>query len=190
MFRHRINSKLSELQIPMRSVTTTSLKLRHSVCFSDLKNVHYNGIIMSVMTSQITTNSAVFSCDQAALRTLLSVRRSVCLSVRLLHLFSQCSSHCIIMEISGVIAIAKSDVHAKSIGQRSKVDVTEVKKTTLSQFRHFRVVTPYKRYPIVFQGHPSNLKVTWDKKSSILTRIGRFRTVIPVWIDRWLWNDT
>ena len=25
-------------------------------------------------------------------------------------------------------------------------------------------------------------------KSSILTRIGRFRTVTPVWTHRWLWN--
>ena len=43
--------------------------------------------------------------------------------------------------------------------------------------------------PIVFQGHPSNFKVTGDKKSPILTRIGRFRTVTPVWIQWWLWND-
>ena len=27
------------------------------------------------------------------------------------------------------------------------------------------------------------------KESSILTRIGRFRTVTPVWIHWWLWND-
>ena len=36
----------------------------------------------------------------------------------------------------------------------------------------------WKRYPIVFQGHPSFFKVTQlKKKSSILTQIGRFRTV-------------
>ena len=40
--------------------------------------------------------------------------------------------------------------------------------------------------PIVFQGHSSNFKVTRDKKSSILTQIGRFRT--PVWIYQWLRN--
>ena len=34
-----------------------------------------------------------------------------------------------------------------------------------------------KRCPIVFQGHPSNFKVTQDKKSPILTRIEDFRTV-------------
>ena len=42
--------------------------------------------------------------------------------------------------------------------------------------------------PIVYQGHLSNFKVTWDKKSPILIH-GRFQTVTPVWIHRWLWND-
>ena len=46
----------------------------------------------------------------------------------------------------------------------------------------------YKRCPIVFESHPSNFKVTWLKKS-ILTEIRRFRTVTPVWINQWLWND-
>ena len=45
-----------------------------------------------------------------------------------------------------------------------------------------------KRFPILFQCHKSNCKVTWLKKSSILTQIGRFQTVTPVWIHRWLWN--
>ena len=43
--------------------------------------------------------------------------------------------------------------------------------------------------PIVSQGHPSNFKVTRDKRSPILSRIERFRTVTPVWIHRELWND-
>ena len=46
-----------------------------------------------------------------------------------------------------------------------------------------------KRCPIVFQGYPSNFKVTRDKTLSILTRIECFRTVTPVWIHQWLWND-
>ena len=33
------------------------------------------------------------------------------------------------------------------------------------------------------------VKVTELRKSSILTQIGRFRTVTPVWIYQWLWND-
>ena len=47
----------------------------------------------------------------------------------------------------------------------------------------------YERCPIVFQGHPSNFKVTWDKILLISTRIERFRTVTPVWIPWWIWND-
>ena len=45
------------------------------------------------------------------------------------------------------------------------------------------------RCPIVVQGHLSNFKVTRLKKSSILTQIGRCRTVTPIWIYQWLWND-
>ena len=45
-----------------------------------------------------------------------------------------------------------------------------------------------KRCPIIFQGHPSNFKVTQLYKSSNLTQIWPFWTVTPVWIHRWLWN--
>ena len=37
--------------------------------------------------------------------------------------------------------------------------------------------TAQERCPIVFQGHPSNFKITRYKTSSILTQIGRFRTI-------------
>ena len=37
--------------------------------------------------------------------------------------------------------------------------------------------TAKERWPIVFQGHPSNFKVTRYKTSQILTQIGRFRTI-------------
>ena len=40
-----------------------------------------------------------------------------------------------------------------------------------------KLETAKERCPIVFQGHPSNFKVTRDKTSPILTQIGRFRTV-------------
>ena len=73
----------------------------------------------------------IFSCDQAALQMVFSVRLSVRLSVTP---FSPCSHHCIIMKFSGVITMVKSDVHAKGQGQRSKVKVTEVN-TQLSRFR-------------------------------------------------------
>ena len=91
----------------------------------------------------------IFSCDQAALRTVISVCLPVCPSVRLsVTPFSQCSSRRIIMKFSGVIANDRSDAHAKGQGQRSKVKVTEV-----------------------------------------MTSFSRFRTVTPVWIHQWLWND-
>ena len=77
----------------------------------------------------------IFSCDQAALRTLLSVGPSVCLSVTP---FSLCSGYRIIMKFSGVIANDKSDVHAKGQGQRSKVKVTEAN----TQLNRFQTVTP------------------------------------------------
>ena len=59
-----------------------------------------------------------------------------------------CSHHRIIIKFSGVITSDTSDVHAKGQGQRSKVNVTEVK-----------------------------------------TQLNRFRTVTPVWIHIWWWND-
>ena len=40
-----------------------------------------------------------------------------------------------------------------------------------------KVETAKERCPIVFQGHPSNFKVTRYKTSPILTQIGRFRTI-------------
>ena len=40
-----------------------------------------------------------------------------------------------------------------------------------------KLKTAKKRCPIVFQGHPSNFKVTRDKTSLILTQIGHFRTI-------------
>ena len=91
----------------------------------------------------------VFSCDQAALQMVFSVRLSVCPSVRpSVTPFWLCSPHRIIMKFSGVITNDKSKVHAKGQGQRSKVKVTEV-----------------------------------------TTQLNRFRTVTPVWILIWWWND-
>ena len=40
-----------------------------------------------------------------------------------------------------------------------------------------KLETAKERCPIVFQGHPSNFKVTQDKTTPILTQIGRFRTI-------------
>ena len=40
-----------------------------------------------------------------------------------------------------------------------------------------KLETAKERCPIVFQGHPSNFKVTWYKTSLILTQVGRFGTI-------------
>ena len=82
----------------------------------------------------------IFSCDQAALRTLQSVCLSVCPTVCLsVTPFSQCFSHSIMMKFSGVITNAKSDVHTKGHGQRSKDKDTEVK----TQLSRFQIVTSF-----------------------------------------------
>ena len=57
-------------------------------------------------------------------------------------------SVCLITKFSGVVTNARSDVHAKAQGQRSKVKVTEVN-----------------------------------------TQLTHFRTITPVWIHIWWWND-
>ena len=91
----------------------------------------------------ITCYRIIFSCDQAAIWLVQSVRLSVCPSVRpsvclSVTPFSPCSHHRIIMKFSGVITMVKSDVHAKGQGQGSKVKVTEAN----TQLSRFRTLTP------------------------------------------------
>ena len=88
--------------------------------------------------------TSLFSCDQAALWMVFSVRLSVFLSVCLsVTPFWLCSRHRIITKFSGVITNDKSDVRAKGQGQRSKVKVTRLKKIFhFTQIRRFRTVTP------------------------------------------------
>ena len=144
----------------------------------------------------------VFSCDQASLWIVQSVSLSVCWSVGLSHLLSLCFNHRSIMKFSGVNTIDRSNVHANGQGQRSKVKITEVK----TQFSRFRAITPvwihmwwwndaqslmwhrigalffFKVIRQISRSHGT-------KKLPILTRIGHFWTVTPVWIHWWLWND-
>ena len=49
--------------------------------------------------------------------------------------------------------------------------------SSLNSPMNSKLETAKERCPIVFQGHPSNFKVTRDKTSPILTQIGRFRTI-------------
>ena len=122
-----------------------------------------------------------------------SVRSSVCFVTP----FWQCSCHRIIMKFSGVITTDKSDVHAEFQGQRSKVRVTIYPFLDCISGSNSHMTMKWctkpdaaeERCPIVFQGHPSNFEVTWDKKLPILTWIRHSRAVTPVWIHGWLWND-
>ena len=94
--------------------------------------------IIIVLKYNFWLYTCIFSCDQAALWMVQSVRPSVRLSVRLsVTPFWLCSHHPIIMKFSGVITSDKSDVHVKGQGQRSKVKVTEV----TTQLNRFRTVT-------------------------------------------------
>ena len=77
----------------------------------------------------------VFSCYQAALRTHLSVRPFVHMSV--CHTFSLYSLRGVIIKFKGVIANDGSYVYVEGHGQKSKVKVTEVK----TQFSVFWYVT-------------------------------------------------
>ena len=85
-------------------------------------------------------NMDVFSCDQAALRTLLSVRLSVRPSVCLSVCLSVCHTFFTMFPSSYHHEIFRSYYHWQKWGQgqRSKVKVTEV----MTPLSRFRTVTP------------------------------------------------
>ena len=127
-----------------------------SPCENRLLTAPLRGLMSGCIT--VLMLCSAFSCDQAALRTLLSVRPSVYLSVTP---FSQCSCHHIIIKFSGVIAIDRSAVHAKGQGQRSKVKVTEVK----TQFNRLRTVTPVCIY--IWQWNDAQ-RLMWQRRGALL----------------------
>ena len=97
-----------------------------------------------------------FSCDQAALWMVqsvrLPVRPSVCLSFC-------CSHHCIIMNV--IIANDWCNVYAKGGGEKSKVKVTQVK----IQSRNLRTVTPV--WIHIWQLNDSQ-SLMWPKRGVLL----------------------
>ena len=129
------------------------LDQQHACCWPELvtyaghQQTHYWLCKVDLLSSmQVNFNTRhLFSCDQAALRTLISVR----LSVR--HTFLTMFLSWYYPEI-------------------------------FRSCYHWPAWCPCKR-------SRSKVKVTQDKKSPILTQIERFRTVTPLWIHRWLWND-
>ena len=83
-------------------------------------------------------HGVIFGCDQAALRSFISVCLSVCLSVGpSVTPVWQCSCNRIILVFSGVITIDRHDARAKGQGQRWKVKVTEI----MTLLSHFWTVT-------------------------------------------------
>ena len=93
--------------------------------------------------------SRLFSCDQAAIWLVLSVRPSVCLSVTP---FSPCSHHRIIMKFSGVITMVRSDVHAKGQGHTRHTAGSSIEEVPYC----------FSRSCVKFQGHTALKIVEFD----------------------------
>ena len=124
---------------------------------------------------------SIFSCVEAALRTLLSVRPSVTP-------FWQCSCHRIILQFSGVITIDRHDVHAKGKGHRSWPHLAVW--IHIWQWNDAQSLMLLRRGALLFFKVIRQISMSREtKKSPILTQIGCFRTLTRVWIHRWLWND-
>ena len=166
------------------------LSVRPSVCTSLWPNlsVRSSGKFNS---NHLKTGLKYFNCGQAALETLLYVRLSVPLSVTP---NSQCFSHGIILELSGVFTIDKSNVYAKGQCQRSKVKVRDAKNKFCSNlggsrpWLQFEFTDGYEKIhkawssreevPYFFQGHTSNHRFPPTFEC--------FCTVTRVWIHQWL----
>ena len=123
-------------------------------------------VIRRFVAKQNLQTQFVFSYDQAALWTVLSVCPPVFQSVR--------------PEFSGVITIDKSDVQGKGHGQRWKVKVTEVKinfdliwailehnsswNSQMASKRCTKFIVALKRVSGCFQDHPWKFNVTRSKQ--------------------------
>ena len=113
-----------------------------------------------------STDLSLLSCDQAALWMVFSV----CLSVRL----SVCPSH-LFDYVPIIVSVCLSVRHTFLI-------------MFPSSYHHeiFRVITKDPcNVHAKGQGQRSKVKVT-----EVTTQLSRFRTVTPVWIHLWWWNDT
>ena len=143
-----------------------------------------------------------FSCDQAALQMVFSVRLSVCPSVRP----SVCHTFFTMFPSSYHHEIFRSYYQWQKWRpckrSRSKVKVTEV----TTQLNRFRTVTPVwmniwwwnDAYSLMMlrRGALLFFKVIrqisrshGSKKRRIWPRLGVYGLLTPVWIHQWLWND-
>ena len=131
----------------------------------------YDTLNDSIMVKRLCV---IFSCDQAALWMVHSVRLPVRPSVTLVSL---CSHHHIIMKFLGGFTNDQGSGDAKGQGQRSKANVTGQnpaqpfpdRKSSLNSYMMMKwCKKPEKKKekcPIVFQGHPSNLQGHAAKKN-------------------------
>ena len=110
----------------------------------------------------------IFSCDQAALQMVFSFCLSVRLSVCQSHLFS-CDQAALQMVFSVCLSVCPSHLfdYVPIIVQFSRVITNDERKVHAKG-----------------QGQRSKVKVT-----EVTTQLNRFRTVTPVWIHIWWWND-
>ena len=139
----------------------------------------------------------MFSCDQAALRTLLSdrlsVRPSVCHTV--FTMFPSSYHHEIIRSYyqwQKWCPCKRSRSEVKCQGNKCQYLIQPFLGCNSSSNSHMTMKwcclgeAPYCfsifNASLKFQGHTA-------QKSSILTQIGCFRSVTPVWIHPWLSND-
>ena len=142
----------------------------------------------------------VFSCDQASLWIVQSVSLSVGQSVchTFYHYVSIIVASWHFQELIPLTEVMSMQT-VKLRGQRSRSQVK-------TQFSRFRTITPI-WIPMWWWNDAQSLmwhrigalfffkvihqisRLHGTKKSPILTRIGHFWTVTPVWIHWWLWND-
>ena len=134
-----LSAKMAAILSRGRWVKEISMCMRSNTGQSSTCVPHLFHAILCYSVSSKFGHHSIFSCDQAALWMVFSVRLSVCPSVRLsvrlsvclsvcpsVTPFWLCSHHRIIMKFSGVITLDQGKVHAKGQGQRPKVKVTEV----------------------------------------------------------------
>ena len=106
----------------------------------------------------------LFSCDQAAIWLVQSICLSVCLSVRLSHLFS-CDQAALQMVLSVSPSVCLSHLF----------DYVPI----IVSSWNFQELLPMTKVRFM-----QKVKVT-----EVTTQLNRFRTVTPVWIHIWWWND-
>ena len=160
-------------------------------------NVDHNWSHICLCRVGGAVTNQIFSCDQAALQ---MVRLSVRPSVRLSHLIHYVPIIVSSWNFQKLLPITKvmSMQKVKVRGQRSRSQRAKPRFRTVTPVWNHRCLwnvaqslkysigeMPYclSRSYVKFQGNTG-------QKSLIVTQIGRFRTVIPVWIHRCLWNVT